>query len=100
MMQNTGNHISDSTAGLYMAIPNFVAIVGSPLGGYTVDKLGRALVFISIACGMLICAHVFFLALAYGWISASPVPVMIWLGITYSLGASCLWPILAFIVEK
>lgn len=31
---------------------------------------------------------------------AQPVPVMIWLGITYSLGASCLWPILAFIVEK
>lgn len=100
MMQNTGDCISGNTAGLYMAIPNFVAIIGSPLGGFMVDKMGRALIFISVACGMLICAHVFFLALAYGWVVASPVPVMIWLGITYSLGASSLWPILAFIVEK
>lgn len=56
--------------------------------------------WITLACGMLICAHVFFLALAYNWVSFSPVPVMLWLGITYSLGASCLWPILAFIVDK
>lgn len=100
MMQHTGHHISAKTAGLYMAIPNFVAIAGSPLGGFTVDKMGRALVLITIACFMLICAHVYFLALAYGWMSASPIPVMIWLGVTYSLGASCLWPILAFIVSK
>jgi MFS family permease len=65
-----------------------------------VDKVGRALVFITAACGMLICAHFYFLALAYGWINASPVPAMLWLGVTYSMGASCLWPILAFIVEK
>ena len=99
-MQNTGNFVSSDTAGLYLSIPNFVAIVASPLGGFMVDKVGRALVFISVACVMLMCAHVFFLALAYGWLSCSPVPVMLWLGVTYSLGASCLWPILAFVVDK
>jgi len=83
-----------------MAIPNFVAIVGSPLGGFTVDKMGRALIFIATACLMLIGAHVFFLALGSGWIDFTPVPVMVWLGCTYSLGASCIWPILSFIVPK
>lgn len=100
LMQNTGKFVSADTAGLYLAIPNFVAIVASPLGGAMVDKVGRALMFVALACIMLICAHVFFLALAYGWVSYSPVPIMIWLGITYSLGASCLWPILAFVVDK
>jgi len=100
MMQHTGRHISSDTAGLFMAIPNFVAIVGSPLGGYTVDKMGRALIFIATACLMLIGAHVFFLALGSGWVDFTPIPVMVWLGLTYSLGASCLWPILSFIVEK
>jgi MFS family permease len=100
IMQNTGGFISPDTASLYTAIPNFVAIIGSPLGGFTVDRIGRALNFIMLACAMLIVAHVAFLALAYGWVSFSPVPVMIWLGWTYSIGASCLWPILAFIVDK
>jgi MFS family permease len=100
MMQNTGRKISSDTAGLIMAIPNFVAIVGSPLGGFTVDKMGRALIFIATACLMLIGAHVFFLALGSGWIDFTPVPVMVWLGCTYSLGASCIWPILSFIVPK
>lgn len=99
MMQHTLG-VSAKTAGLYMAIPNFVAIAGSPLGGFTVDKLGRALNFICVACVMLMGAHLFFLGLAYGYINCSPVPAMLWLGITYSLGASCLWPILAFIVDK
>jgi len=100
MMQNTGEKISQDLAGKYMAIPNIVAIIGSPLGGYLVDRNGRALIFIITACCMLIGAHVFFLALAYGWIHVTPVPVMLWLGITYSLGASCLWPLLAFVVDK
>jgi len=65
-----------------------------------VDKFGRALNWICVACCMLITAHVFFLAFGYGWLESFPVPVMIWLGVTYSLGASCLWPILAFIVDK
>jgi MFS family permease len=76
------------------------ACSGSPLGGFVVDKFGRALNFICVACCMLIGAHVMFLSFGYGWVESYPVPVMLWLGVTYSLGASCLWPILAFVVEK
>jgi len=100
ILQKTGNHISQDTAGLYLAIPNIFAIIGAPIGGYMVDKFGRALIFIATACVMLIAAHVFFLALAYGWVVTSPIPAMLWLGATYSLGASCIWPILSFVVEK
>lgn len=49
---------------------------------------------------MQVCAHVMFLMFAYGWVESQPIPVMLWLGVTYSLGASCLWPILAYIIDK
>jgi MFS family permease len=99
-MQNTGAHFDDETATLFLSIPNFVSIVGSPFFGRMVDRKGRALVLIFAASCMMIVGHVVFFALAVELISISPVIIMIWLGLGYSMGAASLWPILSIVVEE
>jgi len=84
---------------MFLSIPNFVSIFASPMFGRVVDKKGRALNFLLIASTMMIVAHILFLGLANGWFLTSPVPIMIWLGLGYALGAASLWPTLGCCVE-
>jgi len=100
IMQKTGNKYADATASMFIAIPNFLSIGFSPLFGRLVDQKGSALTFCLIASIMMIVAHVLFLILAYEWVLFSPAPVMVWLGLSYSLGAASLWPTLGCIVDK
>mmetsp|Transcript_21022 Transcript_21022/g.31266 ORF Transcript_21022/g.31266 Transcript_21022/m.31266 type:complete len:195 (+) Transcript_21022:542-1126(+) len=46
---------------------------------------------------MLVIGHLGFLLNAYD-IAINPIPLMIWVGIAYSLGAAGMWPILSYIV--
>jgi len=100
IMQNTGRKFSEDTATNFLAIPNFVSIVFSPLFGRVVDRYGRALYLVLVASCMMIIAHLTFFGLAMEWFFLSPVVVMIWLGIGYSLGAASLWPTLALIIPS
>lgn len=100
IFHHTGRQYGDNTASLFVAIPAFVAIPGSIFAGWVVDKVGRALYIIALACVLLVACHVWVLALAYSWTNTIPPYSMILLGLTYSLGAASLWPILAFIVNK
>ena len=43
-------------------------------------------------------AHAAFFVTANEWYEINPVPVMLWLGFAYSLGAASLWPIVSLIV--
>ena len=43
---------------------------------------------------------IFLLLARLQWISISPVYIMLWLGVAYSLGAAALWPTLSCIVEE
>jgi len=49
---------------------------------------------------MMILAHVVFLGLANSWYVMNPAPLMVWLGLGYSLGAASIWPTVGCIVES
>jgi MFS family permease len=100
IMQNTGNRYDPNTASLFVSIPSFVSIIASPLFGSLVDNVGKALNFILIASWGLMFCHIAFLALAFKIIVISPVPIMLFIGIFYALGAASIWPILALIIPK
>eukprot|EP00808_Paulinella_micropora_P023498 g75643.t1 len=97
IMQNTGREYSADNATLFLSVPNLVSIVMSPVFGRVVDSLGYALHCVLVACLMMIAGHVAFMGLALGWFSLSPVPIMLWLGVGYSLGAAALWPTLSIV---
>lgn len=97
---NTGNKYDDKTASLFLAIPNLVSIVMSPTFGRVIDKVGRALTLLLVASCMMVVAHSALLILATEVYLYSPVYVMLWLGVAYSLGAACLWPLLSVVVPK
>jgi len=97
-------HIGDppyppDIATTFLAIPNFVAIFGSPFFGKLIDRTGRSLFWMAIACAMQIVAHVAFLAMAQGWFTIPPYVTMIWVGIGYSMFASSIWPLLPFCIR-
>jgi len=100
IMQKTGRHYDDATATLFLSIPNFVSIIGSPFFGRIVDRHGRALIMIFAASCMMIVAHLVFFALAVEIIDINPIAIMLWLGIGYSMGAASLWPILSIVIDE
>jgi len=101
IMQHSGSHTySAETASLYISIPNFVSIGASPFFGRVVDKKGRALYCILIASSALTLGHLGFLARGMEWVELNPIPLMIWIGICYSLGAASIWPILSVIIDR
>lgn len=90
-----------------LSFPNFVAIVAAPACGRMVDKVGKSLYLVAIASIMFVCGHLMFLAFALEWIVLPEENsmlylglVMVWLGTAYSLGAACLWPMLALMVPE
>jgi len=100
IFQKTGNKYPRNTATLFLAIPNFVSIIASPSFGRVVDKVGRALNLILVASFMMVIAHGSLLILAMEWFLFSPIFAMLWLGVAYSLGAACLWPMLSVVIDK
>ena len=102
ILTNTGNKYSADTADLFIAIPSFVSIVASPTFGLSIDRVGRALYWIVAASCMLCAGHVFFLLMALDVpfaLSATPVPVMLWIGVAYAMGGAAVWPILSYVLE-
>lgn len=95
-----GHQFSPTIATLFLALPSFVAIFGSPLCGSLIDRFGRAMFFIMGASCMLMLAHLLFLGNQYEWWFIHPIPLMIWIGCASSMGGAALWPTLALIVPK
>uniref|UniRef100_A0A7S4N5T0 Lysosomal dipeptide transporter MFSD1 n=1 Tax=Paramoeba aestuarina TaxID=180227 RepID=A0A7S4N5T0_9EUKA len=98
IMQNTGYLYSAQVASALLAIPNVVAIVGCPYFGWFVDQHGRALAFIIVASLMLMITHLGFLGNALDFWLIDPIPLLVWMGIAYSLGAASMWPIVSVAV--
>lgn len=95
---NTGHRYDKETAPKFLAIPMFVSIFAVPMFGKLVDSQGRALTCITIGSLMLATGHFSFLGLACEWYDVNLIPIMIWLGIGYSLGASSIRTIVSLIV--
>jgi len=100
IFEKTGRKYSSTTSALFIAIPNLVSVFASPSFGRLIDKRGRALNWIIVACTMMIMVHVAFLLNALEVIEITPIALMIWLGTAYSMGAAAMWPIVSLIVPK
>jgi len=84
----------------FIAIPNFVAIIASPMFGYIIDKTGRTLLYCGVAGVMQVLAHLAVLAIALKWFTINPIIIMLWIGFAYSMYAASIWPILPFIIKE
>ena len=72
-----------------------ISAITSPFIGLMVDMVGRNLIFLLIACLLVMFSH---MALAVTFINLW-VP-MIFLGLGYSILCSALWPLVAFVVPQ
>mmetsp|Transcript_11503 Transcript_11503/g.22615 ORF Transcript_11503/g.22615 Transcript_11503/m.22615 type:complete len:565 (+) Transcript_11503:179-1873(+) len=96
-LTDTYDDIDAVSAGLLVSVPYTVSAIASPLLGMTMDKVGRGLIFVGLACLSLFGVHATFAIMPH---SVSPMAVMVWLGITYSTCAASLWPMIAVVVES
>jgi len=99
IMQNTGNHWPPNTATLFLFIPNLVAIPAAPFFGFLIDKKGRSLMWLIVACLMQVAAHIVFLLLSLEVFILHPAIVMVWIGFGYSIFAAAIWPLLPFVIK-
>jgi MFS family permease len=100
IMQNTGSKWDDKTATFFLFIPNFVAIPAAPFFGFLIDKKGRSLIWLIVACVMQVGAHIVFLLLSLEVIDLHPAIVMVWIGFGYSIFAAAIWPLLPFVIKE
>jgi len=100
ILQHTGRRWAPDEATFFLFIPNLVAIPAAPFFGYLIDKYGRSMVWLIIACVMQVAAHIVFLLLCTEIIEWHPAIVMVWIGIAYSIFAAGIWPLLPFVIKE
>jgi MFS family permease len=86
-------HLKPSVANSYVAIPYTVSACISPFLGFAIDWVGYSAQLVFLASCSLAAIHVCFAVTTF-----APFPMMIWMGVTYSLCAASLWPMVALIV--
>ena len=86
--------VDQDAANQYVAIPYSVSAIASPIMGFLVDKAGYSIQFVALASISLCCIH-----LTFVFTDVDPAYVMVWMGITYSVCAASLWPMVALIVS-
>ncbi|XP_022183884.1 major facilitator superfamily domain-containing protein 1 [Nilaparvata lugens] len=72
-----------------------ISAVASPLLGLMVDKVGYNVFWVFVSIVMTIVCHAFLAFTFY-----NPLNIMIMMGVSYSLLASALWPMIAFIIPE
>jgi MFS family permease len=77
-----------------------VAIPAAPFFGYIIDRFGRSLMFLIVACVMQVGAHIVFLLISLDIITLQPAIVMVWIGVGYSIFAAAIWPLLPFVIKE
>ncbi len=86
--------VTPSVANSYVAIPYTVSACLSPFLGFAIDRVGYSAQWVFLASCNLAAIH-----LCFSFTALSPFPAMLWMGVTYSLCAASLWPMVALIVE-
>ena len=85
--------LKPSVANSYVAIPYTVSACISPFLGFAIDYIGYSAQLVFLASCSLAAIHV-----CLATTEMAPFPIMIWMGVTYSLCAASLWPMVALIV--
>ncbi|XP_035233242.1 major facilitator superfamily domain-containing protein 1-like [Stegodyphus dumicola] len=87
--------MDQSEANLLDSIVYYISAVASPLLGLLVDKTGRNLTWVFVAVFLTLFCHV-----ALGFTFITPWIPMVLMGVTYSLLACGLWPMVALEVPE
>ncbi|XP_059186655.1 major facilitator superfamily domain-containing protein 1 isoform X2 [Centropristis striata] len=88
-------NFSPAEARAVNSIVYIISAPASPILGFMVDKTGRNVIWVMIAVSTTLCAHMM-LAFTF-W---NPWIAMCLLGVSYSLLACALWPMVAFVVPE
>ncbi|XP_054714124.1 major facilitator superfamily domain-containing protein 1-like [Uloborus diversus] len=88
-------NLSQSEANLVDGIPYIISAFASPVLGLMVDKIGRNLLWVFVAVLLTLICH-----LLIGLTFINPWYLMIPIGLTYSLLACGLWPMVALEVPE
>lgn len=91
---------SKETAGILYSVPYFMSAALSPILGYTIDKVGKRAMFITLS-SFLVALSCFFDALLPTYDSPNFICLgpLILVGFGYSIYASALWSSIPYIVE-
>lgn len=87
--------MKSAAANTVSSVVYVISAVASPLFGIMVDKTGRNIMWVAIAIMVTLGAHSM---LAFSFIN--PYVAMVTMGLSYSLLASSLWPMVALIVPE
>ncbi|KAF2365742.1 Major facilitator superfamily [Trinorchestia longiramus] len=87
--------LSSGTANTVSSIVYVISAVASPVFGILVDKTGRNIIWVGVACIVTFCSHAI---MAFTFIN--PYIPMSTMGLSYSLLASSLWPMVALILPE
>ena len=101
ILQAKAARFSERTPSLVAALPLFIAVVGTPAAGITVDRCGKALWLLALACVLLVVAHLLLISYVLGSGSvAAVVSSMTLVGASYSLATAVIWPLVPFLLPK
>ena len=88
-------HFSPDEANTVNSIVYLISAVASPLFGFVIDKTGRNVTWICVATLSTIGAHTL---LAFTMLN--PYVGMVLMGLSYSMLAASLWPLVALIIPE
>jgi MFS family permease len=91
----------EDEAGKLIAIPYYISAGFSPIFGYTVDKIGRRVIFITISSIILICAFTLSMLVPSCGEQKCHYEVypLVLIGFGYSLYASVIWGSIPYTVD-
>lgn len=88
-------HYTESQANTVDSLVYLIAAVSSPIFGFIIDKLGRNVTWVFTATTTTICAH-----LLLTFTQLNPYVGMVIMGLSYSMLAASLWPLVALIIPE
>ncbi|PAA85696.1 hypothetical protein BOX15_Mlig018958g3 [Macrostomum lignano] len=74
------------------SLPYIVSAISSPVCGFLIDRTGRNIMWVMLGSLMTMGCHA---CLAFTF-NLSPYGIMIWLGVSYSILAASLWPLVSY----
>ncbi|XP_065840526.1 major facilitator superfamily domain-containing protein 1-like [Oscarella lobularis] len=86
---------ADSQANAVDSIVYLISAGASPLFGFIVDRTGYNIFWVALSCLVTLCSHAM-LAFTF-W---NPWIAMVLMGLSYSMLACALWPMVAFVVPE
>ncbi len=84
---------SQNLAGIYMSVPFFIAGFLIPINGFLIDVFGKRAYFILLSSILAFCTFILFYF-------TTPMVGLVLLGVTYSVFAAVIWPVISLVVRK